>query len=112
MINVIRYVCLSIIIVALTGCFESSREAPPDIATKYGSKVVLYATSWCGYCEKTRELLKHSDIEYLEYDIESSAQGKQEFDKLGGKGIPLVLINGRVVEGYDPNAILELAKNT
>lgn len=68
----------------------------------------MYATSWCGYCRKMREFFEENNIEYTEYDIEASDLGKQEFDALNGKGIPLVLINGRVVEGYAPKAVLDL----
>ena len=108
--NALRYLIVFISIAVFTGCLESSRAAPAELAEKYGSKVVLYATSWCGYCEKTRKLFKQYNIQYLEYDIENSIEGKREFDQLGAKGIPLVLINGRVVEGYAPKAVLELLK--
>ena len=33
--------------------------------------VVLYATSWCGYCAKTRSFLAEEGIAYTELDIES-----------------------------------------
>jgi len=93
---------------ALSGCLESSRQVPKEIADKYEGKVVLYATQWCGYCEKTRKLFDQRNIEYIELDIEKSIEGQLEFDELGGSGIPLVVIKGRVVEGYAPKAVLNL----
>lgn len=110
--KMVRYSFLFLIICILTGCLKTSREAPTEIADKYGDIAVLYGTNWCGYCEKTRELFKRNNIEYIDYDIETSREGKFEFDKLGGKGIPLVLIKGRLVEGYVPKTVLELAKGT
>jgi mycoredoxin len=81
-----------------------------EVAGAYENEVVLYATAWCGYCKKTRALLKKHGIAYTEYDIEKSAQGREEYDQLNGKGVPLLVINGKVVRGYDPNQILRLAK--
>ncbi len=108
----IRFLFLFISIGVVTGCFESSRAAPTELADKYTDSVVLYSTSWCGYCAKTRELFTSRNIKYIELDIEASSTAKLEFDKLGGRGIPLVLVKGRVVEGYAPNAVLELLKRT
>jgi len=96
----------------LGGCIESSREATPSLADKYNGKVVLYATSWCSYCQKTRELFSEHNIGYIEYDIEASGASMQEFKALGGKGVPLVLAKSRVVEGYAPKAVLKLLQGS
>lgn len=77
---------------------------------QYPGEVVLYATSWCGYCKKTRELLRDNGIAYTEYDIEKSERGRREYDELKGRGIPLMVIDGQVVRGYDANQILRLAQ--
>lgn len=68
-------------------------------------EVVLYATSWCGYCRKTRTLLKAHGIDYREFDIERSTEGKRRFDRLGGHGVPVVTVGDRVIHGYDPDAL-------
>jgi mycoredoxin len=70
------------------------------------SEVILYATSWCGYCAKTREFLHQRGIAYIEVDIEKSAEGRRAYDALGGRGVPLLKVNNTLVHGYDPQAIL------
>lgn len=82
----------------------------PDFSTEHGGKVILYATSWCGYCAKARELMDKNNIEYFEYDIEKSTKGYSQHKALGGSGIPVLLINGEVIKGYNPGRILSLAK--
>lgn len=62
--------------------------------------VILYATDWCGYCAKTREFFADNNIAYYEYDIEKSAQGREQYDELNGNGVPLVDINGNIIRGY------------
>jgi glutaredoxin len=81
---------------------------PPDYAAIHNGKVILYATSWCGYCAKTRKLLRENKIDYYEYDIEKSVIGREQHASLGGRGIPVLLINGEVVKGYNPAKILKL----
>lgn len=71
--------------------------------------VVLYATAWCGYCQKTRELFAEHGIDYVEYDIEKSDVAYQQFQRLGGRGVPVVSANGTVVHGYSPQRILAAA---
>jgi len=85
---------------------------PPDYSVAHGGKVILYATSWCGYCENARELLTENNIEFHEYDVENSDEGRKQFKRLGGRGVPMLLINGEVLKGYDPSKILELAKKS
>jgi mycoredoxin len=106
------YIAIGLAIAIKLGFLNNPFSNPTEILSAYEGKVVLYATEWCGYCKKTRDLLEKNGIEYTEYDIEKSAQGKEEYDQLNGRGIPLMVINGQVVRGYDPNTILKLAKGT
>lgn len=69
-------------------------------------QVILYATSWCGYCAKTREFLGEQGIAYTEMDIEKSADARRAYDALGGRGVPVVKVNNTVIHGYDPQGIL------
>lgn len=70
---------------------------PPDFSH---GKVVLYATDWCPYCEKTRTLLEQRHISYKEYNIETSEEGRSQYQHLAGKGVPVLLVAGEVVRGY------------
>ncbi len=81
----------------------------PDYPADEG--VVLYATEWCGYCEKTRKLFAEHDVPYVEYDIEESTQAYQEYRRLGGRGVPVVAANGTVIHGYSPQRILAAAQS-
>ncbi|SMF12962.1 Glutaredoxin [Alteromonadaceae bacterium Bs31] len=80
---------------------------PPDLSSFRG-EVVLYSTTWCGYCKKARSLLQNSGVSFIEKDIEKSDSAAAEFQQLGGRGVPLVTINGAVLKGYDRSRILDL----
>ena len=83
---------------------------PPDFSAAHSEGVVLYATAWCGYCKKTREFFNKNNIAFVEYDIEKSSEGRAQYDQLHGSGIPLVVIRGEVIRGYNPSAMGELLK--
>jgi len=80
---------------------------PRDFSHLESVPVVLYSTSWCGYCAKTRRFFKRNKITYVEYDIEKSATAKRQYDDLGGGGVPLVLVNRQIVRGYNPSLIVQ-----
>jgi mycoredoxin len=90
------------------GLIDNYLNPPPDYAKAHGGDVILYATQWCGYCKKARSLLNENNTPFYEYDIETSEEGKKQHKTLGGKGIPVLLINGEVLKGYNPSKILEL----
>jgi glutaredoxin len=56
--------------------------------------------------QKTRELFKENNISFVEYDIEKSERSLKEYKRLGGTGVPLIKINGKVIRGYNQKVIL------
>jgi len=74
------------------------------------AKVTLYATDWCGYCKQTRRFLDSKGIPYSEFDIEKSAEGRKAYEALGGRGIPLIDVNGTLIRGFSEEAILAALK--
>lgn len=83
---------------------------PTDANFAYaaGKEVVMYSTSWCGYCRKARAYLQANEIGFIEYDIEKSRKGFEEHKALGGGGIPVVVIDGQVIRGYNPSKMTRL----
>lgn len=78
-----------------------------EFADRHSEPVVLYATSWCGYCAKARALFEEQGIAYFEYDIEESAVGEEQYKALGGDGVPLMIVNNQVIQGFKKKRILK-----
>jgi glutaredoxin len=68
-------------------------------------KVVMYMTDWCGYCRKAREYLHSLGVHLVEYDIEKDAARREEMRKLGGRGVPLIDVEGILIKGYSQQSI-------
>lgn len=78
--------------------------AQASAATSAGAGPVLYAAAWCGYCKKARAWLGGHGVAYREVDVETPA-GVEAFAQAGGgRGIPLLVANGRRVQGWSPAA--------
>lgn len=88
-----------------TAPVETTAEAAPE-----EPRVVLYMTSWCGYCRKTQKLLDQLDVPYVAKDIEGSAEAAREYQAKAGdyRGVPLLDIDGRIVKGYQAELIHKL----
>jgi mycoredoxin len=78
--------------------------------TQAQANVVLYATDWCGYCKQTKRFLDSKGIPFKEFDIEKDAQARKAYEALGGRGIPLIDVNGTLIRGFDPDEILAALK--
>jgi len=83
---------------------------PVPAASAEPGEVVLYATEWCGYCAKTRELLADMGVDYVEYDIEASDEGRRQFEALGGRGVPVLKVGDDVVYGYNRKHMISLLR--
>jgi mycoredoxin len=84
---------------------------PTDPAPGYAdARVVMYSTDWCGYCKQTRRFLDSQGIPFKEYDIEKSTGGRQAYEALGGRGIPMMDVNGTIIRGFSEEAILAALK--
>ena len=83
-------------------------DASAELNQKYGADVIMYSASWCWYCKKARAQFEQKGIAFKELDIEKSSQAHAEMKSMGGRGVPLFLIKGEVVRGYDMKRVLNL----
>jgi len=83
------------------------RSAPVEAAAGQPA-VVLYATEWCGYCKATRAFFAANGIRYIEHDIEKSSTALSEHRKLGGNGVPLIVVGDELIKGYNEQTLRQL----
>lgn len=69
------------------------------------SQVVLYGTASCPYCKEARSYLHSKAIIFVDYDVDLHERGRNDFQKLRGQVVPLILIGNRQISGFDKNAI-------
>ncbi|MES9818337.1 MAG: glutaredoxin domain-containing protein [Candidatus Thiodiazotropha sp.] len=75
-------------------------------------KVVMYSTKRCGYCKKARAYFKRNAIPFVEYDVETSRKGKRDFKKMGGRGVPVILVGKRRLNGFSEAGFSEIYQSS
>jgi glutaredoxin len=71
-------------------------------AEETAAKVRMFTTQWCPVCKKAKAYLKKRGTSFEELDVEASRSAKAEFDRLGGKGVPVILVGKQRMDGFDP----------
>ncbi|GFE62902.1 glutaredoxin domain-containing protein [Geobacter sp. AOG2] len=87
------------------GMVAASPVAAPD------KTVLLYSRAGCGYCDKAREFLQRHGIDFEEIDVITSERGKDDFQKLGAAGTPILVVADSKVVGYDEAVLTEVLKS-
>ncbi len=64
------------------------------------SSLVMYSTSWCGYCKKARRYFDTNGIAYREFDIEKNPSAERAYKRLGLSGVPVIVQDGRTMRGF------------
>ncbi|HEX3031061.1 MAG TPA: glutaredoxin family protein [Bacillota bacterium] len=75
--------------------------------------VMLYALSTCPWCKKTKKLLSDNSVAYDFVDVDllegtERENALQEVEKIsGGRSFPVLKVGNKVVQGFDPDKIME-----
>ncbi len=73
------------------------------------NKVIIYSTPTCAYCYTVKDYLKEKGVEYKEINIETNPTEKTKMEKISGqKNVPVTIINGKIVIGWDKKQINNL----
>lgn len=75
---------------------------PPSATT--GDAVIIYSTTWCGYCTMLKGYLNQKGVSFVEKDIEQDEAAYNELmKKIDGNyvGVPVSDINGQMILGFD-----------
>jgi glutaredoxin len=71
----------------------------PEVSDR---QVTMYSASWCGICKQARRYFEANAIDFTEFDIDRDARARRDFARLGGRGVPLILVDEQRMTGFDP----------
>ena len=71
-------------------------------------RVVMYSAAWCGVCKTAKKYFTEKKIAYSEYDIDTNPKAKADFDKMGGRGVPVILVGSRRMNGFSAGGFEQL----
>jgi len=74
-------------------------------------EVKIYSTPTCPYCKKAKDYLSSKGISYQDIDVSSDKAAADEMAKLSGQmSVPVITIDGSVINGFDKAKIDSLVK--
>jgi glutaredoxin-like YruB-family protein len=74
-------------------------------------KVIIYTTTWCPFCNETKNYLNSRGIPFEEKNVEIDLQAREEMiEKSGQLGVPVIDIDGKIIVGFSPEEIEEALK--
>ncbi len=66
------------------------------------NKVEIFSTPFCAYCKMAKEYFKQHNVPYTEYDVSKDVARQQEMlAKTHQYGVPVIIINDKIVLGFD-----------
>lgn len=71
------------------------------------AKVVMYGTTWCGYCKQQRAFFAAQGVPFDDVNVEASQASELAYRALDGNGYPLTYVGFRRFAGYQEQEILQ-----
>lgn len=73
--------------------------------------VKIYSTTSCPWCNVAKNYFKEIGVQYEDYNVgEDHEKAVEMVKKSGQRGVPVIDIDGKIIVGFNKEAIDELVK--
>lgn len=63
----------------------------------------------CPYCEMAKDFFAENKIEFTNYDVSTDVEKRKEMVEISGQmGVPVMIIDGQTMVGFDEDKLTEL----
>ena len=74
-------------------------------------KVKMYSLPTCQYCNQAKAYFESNKIEFEEINVEGNEKAQKEAEEISGqKGMPVIVVDGKVIVGFDESKLAALVK--
>ena len=71
--------------------------------------ITIYSTPTCVYCNAAKTFFKQNGVAYTEHNVAADAAKRKEMiDKSGQMGVPVIIIDGTMIIGFNQPKIKQL----
>ncbi|MFQ5995557.1 MAG: glutaredoxin domain-containing protein [Acidiferrobacterales bacterium] len=74
------------------------------------AQVQMLSATWCGVCKKAKAYLKKLGVPFVEHDVERDDMGKREYKRLKGRGVPIILVGDRRMNGFSATKLEQMLR--
>jgi glutaredoxin 3 len=71
-------------------------------------KIKIYTSNTCSHCSAAKEYLKEKELSYEERNVSTDPSAKKELIGMGYMGVPIIMVDDDVVEGFNKNKLDEI----
>ncbi|MBN2142346.1 glutaredoxin family protein [Candidatus Woesearchaeota archaeon] len=73
--------------------------------------ITVYSTPTCPYCHMLKDFLRQKKVEFKDVDVSRDHEAAHRMISMSGQmGVPQTEINGKIIVGFDQEAIEEELK--
>jgi len=88
--------------------YDPYKKSKPKASSK---RVVMFSTSWCGVCKQAKRYFRAKGISFSDYDIDKNSTARAQYKKLGGRGVPLIVVGNRRMVGFSAAGFEQMYRN-
>lgn len=81
---------------------QPASPSTPAAEKSHEDKVVIYTTPTCPHCIRALKHMKDRKIAYIQKDVQRDQANLAELKRIGGRGVPHILMGDTVVVGFSP----------
>ncbi len=71
--------------------------------------IVIYSTPTCPYCKRAKDYLSQKGIHYTDINVAADKdKAKEMIQKSGQMGVPVIVVDGEVIVGFNQGKLDEL----
>ncbi|UJR86923.1 glutaredoxin family protein [Sandaracinus amylolyticus] len=91
---------------------------PASTGAVASADVIVFGASWCGACRETEAFLRGRGIPFVERDIEREPGAREDMVQraaragVSPRGIPVIDFRGRIIQGFDRDALERAIRET
>nr|WP_312578290.1 glutaredoxin family protein [Sedimentibacter sp.] len=71
-------------------------------------KIKIYTSNTCSHCAAAKEYLKEREFKYEERNVSTDPAAKKELIGMGYMGVPIIMVDDDVIEGFNKNKLDEI----
>lgn len=72
------------------------------------ANVKIYTSNTCPHCVAAKDYLSGKGVNYEEKNVQTDANARKELMQMGYMGVPVIIVDGEEIVGFDKNRLEEL----
>lgn len=72
------------------------------------ANVTVYSTDTCPHCVAAKDYLSQNGVSYTEKNVQRDVNARKELMSMGHMGVPVILVDGEEIVGFDKARLDEL----